>query len=120
MKTRVIQNSRIPKLLSWFIPIKAITIGPFIFVDGEPSETLLSHEMIHVQQYKELWYVGFLFLYLMDWVHGLLVYRNFREAYRAIRFEQEARYGEKDSGYLSARQRFAWKSFSVRAEATDG
>ena len=30
MKVRIIENSRIPKMLSWFINIQAITIYPFI------------------------------------------------------------------------------------------
>ena len=100
-------------MLSWFIAIKAITIGPFIFVDGEPTERLLRHEMIHVAQYKELWYVGFLPVYVFDWVLGLLKTRDLKKAYLNIRMEQEARAGDDTVGYLDTRKKFCWTKYKV-------
>ena len=113
MTPKVITNSRVPKLLSWFINIKAITIGPYIFVDGEPTERLLRHEMIHVCQYKELWYLGFLPVYVWDWIVGLIKHRDFGKAYLSIRMEQEARAGQDKVGYLDTREKFAWTSYLV-------
>jgi len=37
-EVRVIENSRLPRLLSWFISIHAITIYPFIICRTEMSQ----------------------------------------------------------------------------------
>ncbi len=119
MTPRIITNSRLPKLLSWFIPIKAITLGPWIFIAGKSNAKLIRHELIHVVQYKELWYLGFVMLYLYDWLEGLVRFRSLGKAYRAIRFEQEARTWQEYPGYLEARVPHAWRTHRVKGYKGD-
>ena len=59
MKPIVIKNSRIPKLLSWVINIRAITLFPFIIIKDEGDEKLINHESIHIKQQLELLVIGF-------------------------------------------------------------
>ena len=109
----VVTNSRVPKLLSWFINAYAITLWPFVFIRDEGNDRTINHETIHIKQYNELLVVGFLGLYLWDWLHGLLKYRNSQTAYYRIRFEQEAYENDKDVNYLTNRKRFAWRQYKV-------
>ena len=114
MKAVFILNSRVPALVSWFFPVAAIALWPFVFVrKGYDTPRLIAHEAIHIKQYNELFVVGFLVLYLYDWVIGLRKYRSTQAAYKQIRFEQEARAGESDPEYPNTRERFAWRSFKV-------
>ena len=104
-------SSRIPRLVSWFFPVAAITIGPLIFCrEAQPSETLLNHERIHVKQGKELWFVGFWFLYLLFFFWHLRRESAYM-AYMKIPFEREARAKEWDLSYLRVRERHAWKNY---------
>lgn len=114
MKTIFIRNSRIPALVSWFFPVTAITLWPFVFIrEGYDTPRLITHEAIHIKQYNELFVLGFLFLYIYDWVHGLIRYRDAYQAYLSIRFEQEARQHEHADYYLLSRPRFNWKRYKV-------
>ena len=70
MKPIIIQNSKIPKMLSIFISIYAITLFPFIISRDEMSEATIRHECIHIEQQRELWVVGFYFLYAWYWLMG--------------------------------------------------
>lgn len=106
-------------LIPWFSKLvglnaNAVTLGPFIFMKkGYNSERTLRHEMVHVAQWAELWYVGFLFLYVWDWLKGLWRGYDLKNAYRAIRLEQEARASHGDEDYLANRSRFGWRKYRV-------
>ena len=100
-----ITNSRVTQWLSVFIKIGAITIFPFVFVRGNIIQRTRTHETIHFLQYKEMWIVGFLPIYLFDSVLGLIKYKNDKKkAYMQIRFEQEA---------YAHRNKKAWKKYKV-------
>jgi len=114
MRPIIVRNSRVPKLFSWFFPVAAITLWPFIFIiDGWDNERLVNHETIHIKQYNELLVLGFVLLYIYDWMVGLVKYKSFYVAYHFIRFEQEARKFEDDPTYLTKRTPYAWKAFKV-------
>lgn len=114
MRPIIIKNSRIPGLVSWFFPVAAITLWPFIFIaEGQDSDSLINHEAIHIKQYNELLVIGFLLLYIYDWLVGLVRYKSFFVAYHFIRFEQEARLHEDDLAYLERREPYAWTAFKV-------
>ncbi len=102
---KIVENSLIP-----FPGFLAINLFGIVFVrKGHTlSEVALNHERIHTAQMKELGYVGFYILYLLEWVINLFVTPN---AYYAITFEQEAYEHEKDLQYLATRKHFAmWHS----------
>ncbi len=114
MRPVVVRNSRIPKLVSWFFPVAGITLWPFIFIrEGCDTPRLINHESIHIKQYNELFVVGFLVLYIYDWIHGLIKYLSPYKAYRQIRLEQEAYMFDQDADYQHSRAAFAWRDFSV-------
>ncbi len=58
-------------------------------VDGDAA-TLLTHESVHIDQWRRYGAVGFLARYLGDYLRGRAVGLPHRTAYRAIRFEREA------------------------------
>ena len=113
MKPIVIKNSKLPEALSWFMNIGGITLFPFIFIKGEGNPRLINHESIHIAQYSELFVLGFLALYLYDFVVGFARFRSFKEAYYNIRFEQEAYSNDTNLEYLDTREKFAWRKYKV-------
>ncbi len=114
MQPIIIRNSKVPVMLSIFVDIAAITLFPFIFIrKGQDSERIVRHETIHYHQYLETAVIGFLVLYLFDWLKALLKYRDTNRAYLQIRFEQEAYAHEENETYLAEREPFAWRRFSV-------
>ena len=108
-----IENSKLPKFLSFFAPIniKAITIGPIVFSDGEMSDITKNHERIHWEQYKELYIVGFLYLYLYYWLIGLLKYRSGSLSYFSIPFEREAYDNHENMNYIYTRKKNGWHKY---------
>lgn len=56
---------------------------------------------------KELWYIPFYVIYLLEWVVRLFMPGN---AYRNISFEREAYDNEGNMSYLANRKRYAmWR-----------
>ncbi len=115
MRSIVVRNSRIPALVSWFFPVAAITLWPFIFIKkGFDNERLINHESIHIRQYNEMLVLGFWLVYIYDWIHGLILFGNAKHAYQAIRFEQEAYDNDGNLDYLDDRPKNNWASYKVR------
>jgi len=104
MKPIIIKNSRIPKLLSWVINIRAITLFPVIFIKDEGDEALINHESIHIKQQLELLVIGFYVWYLVDYLYKFIKYDDGAQAYYNIIFEKEAYDNEEDLEYLSKRK----------------
>ena len=103
----------ITKMLSIVISVSAITLYPFIFFSGEADEYEMNHELIHYEQQKELYVVGFYCLYVYDYIRGVLKYKNKEFAYHQIRFEREAYANDKDLGYIVDREKYAWKNYEA-------
>ena len=121
-----IEDSKIPVWLSKIAPLNigAITLFFLVFSRGKMDETTKRHETTHFQQTLETLIVGLIFLYLLDWLWGLIKYRKDWEgqksrrgreytsaankAYHHIRAEQEAYSNEADVNYLQNRKRWRW------------
>lgn len=107
---KIVYNSIIP-----FKGFLAINICGVLFVRKELKKALtevdINHESIHTAQIKELFYIGFYLLYLIEWVVRLCQHRNFKKAYRSISFEVEAYKYENDAEYLKTREPHAWALF---------
>lgn len=73
--------------------VAAMTLGRFVLVrrGQERNLGLLAHELVHVQQWRELGVARFLRRYLVDYLHGRRVGMSHGAAYRAIGLEAEAR-----------------------------
>ena len=111
MRPIIIQNSNIPKYLSIFINISAITLFPFIISRDEMSDVTIRHEIIHIEQQRELLVIFFYILYVWYWLKGKVKGMDNDEAYMSIPFEQEAYRKMYDEDYLSKRKRFAWRQY---------
>jgi len=108
-----VENSSVPKYLSYFVPIEinAITLFFIVFSRGKISDKTRRHECIHFQQFLETFIVGFLVVYALEYVWGLWLYRNGPLAYRRISLEQEAYEYDDDPKYLLRRKRYIWIKF---------
>jgi len=107
---KIVRNNIIP-----FRGFKAVNLFGILFVrkDVTFSEIDLRHEEIHTEQYKELWYIGFIFMYLYFWIRNLFCYGFTHKAYRMIPFEQEAYENQYVRLYLKYRPKNAWKYYDV-------
>ena len=72
------------------------------------NHLVVNHERIHNAQMRELLYVPFYLLYILEWLGRLVQYRNHDLAYRNISFEREAYANGDNLDYLPTRKLFAW------------
>ena len=100
-------------MLSIVISVYAITLFPFIILSEDVDEFTMNQELIHFEQQKELFVIGFYALYVYDFIRGMIKYKNKDMAYYLIRFEQEAYNYESDLGYIVDREKNAWKEYEV-------
>ena len=93
-----------------FFHYSAMALYPFLIIKKKEyidNKLLLNHEHIHFAQQKELLFLGFYILYLLNYLINLFRYFNHDKAYRNIVFEREAFMNEKDFNYLKQRKMFA-------------
>jgi hypothetical protein len=109
----VVRNSKVPAFLSWVMKVHAITLFPFVFIRDEGSKIIIRHETIHFRQYVETLIIGFLLIYLFDFIIGLIKYREPYRAYYRIRFEQEAYKNDLYDDYLGKRKLFSWMKYKI-------
>ena len=105
---KIIYNNIIP-----FKGFTAINLFGILFIrkNNKVSKRLLNHEAIHTAQMKELWYVPFYILYLLEWLIKIIKTRSSIVAYRTLSFEKEAYTYEAMNSYLAKRKKFAWYDF---------
>lgn len=88
----------------------AINLFGVLFAKPEMRLTpaVMNHEMIHTAQMRELLYVPFYIIYVIEWIVRLFQFR-FRtfEAYKHISFEREAYANGANLQYLKERSPFA-------------
>lgn len=77
----------------------------FVHPDVKITKRLINHESIHTAQMRELLYLPFYIIYLIEWLVRLFFRGN---AYFNISFEREAYKNEYDYDYLEQRKHFAW------------
>lgn len=131
MKPIVINNSKIPVILSYISPINiwAITLWFLLICRGVMNKRTINHESIHTEQYNDTFVLGFLAIYGWDYIHGLIKYRNDisgftpagipykslgEKAYFRLRAEQEAYENDSNFKYLQSRVPREWiKKYKV-------
>lgn len=106
---KIIYNNIIP-----FKGFAAINIFGIIFArkECEPlTQRETNHEAIHTAQMRELGYIGFYIIYLLEWLFRLIKQSwTGQKAYRNISFEKEAYKKQDRKTYLSYRKPFAqWR-----------
>ena len=112
MKPIIIKTDIIPKLLSIFFKVEAITLFPFIIIRKDVPKTTMRHERIHIEQQKELFLLGFFILYIWYWLRLRVQGKTSGEAYMLIPFEREAHLKQYDPLYVVKRKRNAWKLYT--------
>ena len=90
---------------------RCINLFGSLFYKGKPPvrRKTLNHEGTHTEQMKELWYIGFYLLYVLEWL--IRLFTDSGRAYRRISFEQEAYTNQSNDNYNSTRERFAWRHY---------
>ncbi len=90
-----IDRARIRSLFWLPGTFKGLTLGRNIFLThDEPADgtsSLIAHELVHVEQFNDRGWLGFLRWYLSDFSSGLLKERNWMKAYRQVTAEEQAR-----------------------------
>lgn len=114
---KVIYNSIIPFKGFAYMNFFGILFGRNEYKNNLTRRTY-THESIHSEQYKDLLYIFFLPLYLLEWIIKIPFgwfykktkngYKISKVAYRSISFEQEAFYNQYDYDYLNKRKRYTW------------
>ncbi len=97
-KTHFISFRPITWILNKF-NMGAITFGIIVFIDKDLKGSVgtILHELVHVQQYYNYWFVGFIPVYLYHFFRGWIV-TSFHDAYMCVPFEIEA-YGYRDGSF---------------------
>ncbi len=72
---------------------------------------VINHERIHTAQQRELLFIPFYIIYLIEWLIRLIQYRNGHEAYMNISFEREAYINGHNLNYLPKRKLFSWLKY---------
>lgn len=91
-----------------------IAVFPFVFLKRKSFRTnkvLLNHENIHLRQQIEMLIIPFYFIYVLEFIVRLLIYKNWKLAYRNISFEREAYKNEFDFQYLKRRPFWAFLKY---------
>lgn len=104
-------------ITSRLIP-KGICVNLFgTFWTRDPSwidKYVINHERIHTAQQRELLFVSFYILYLIELCIRRLQYSSWKEAYYNISFEREAYTYGRDLAYLRKRPYYSWIRFLSR------
>ena len=102
---KIIQTKLVPKgiCLNFF--------GLFLTQDKSwIDKYVVNHELIHTAQQKEMLWLPFYIVYLIEWVIRLCQHRNWHKAYMSISFEKEAYMHGDDLQYLTNRKCYAqWR-----------
>lgn len=90
---------------------KAINLFGVVFTKKPLNKREITHESIHTEQLKELFYIGFYLLYCLEFIYRLISIGKWHEAYRNISFEKEAYSNQNESEYIINRPKYAWTNY---------
>jgi hypothetical protein len=117
---KIIYNNVIPFDGFTYINLFGILFGRNEY-KGKLKKSTINHESIHTEQYKDLGYILYLPLYILEWIVKIpfgWFYTKMKYgrkisniAYRSISFEQEAYYNQYDYDYLNKRKRYSWVKY---------
>ena len=89
----------------------AINLFGIIFTKRNLSPIDKNHEYIHTMQQRELLYVGFYVMYVVEWLVRVVQTRSFLRGYFRISFEREAYDNQRRLDYHETRRRWAWRKY---------
>lgn len=95
--------------------IKAINIFGYVFYKEDLTLRLYTHEYIHTLQMKELLYIGFYLLYIVNWIINLFRFIGksdyIGKCHDNIVFEKEAISNQYKKDFLNYRKKFNWVKY---------
>lgn len=104
---KIIKNKIIP-----FGDFLAINLFDYVFTKRELKDYQQRHEEIHSEQMRELLYIPFYVLYVLEFIIKFPIHKfNWDETYRSISFEREAYKYQDWYYYLNYREKYAWRKF---------
>jgi len=68
---------------------------------------VINHEAIHAAQQREMLYLPFYIIYVIEFLAKSLYYRSFGKGYMSICHEREAYRNDRNLNYLKTRRHFA-------------
>lgn len=97
IQTKIIPNGICLNLFGMFLTQDKSWIDKYV----------VNHELIHSAQQKELLWIPFYIIYLIEWVIRFCQYGNWHKAYMNISFEKEAYSNGNNLNYLKTRKLYA-------------
>ena len=91
-----------------------ITLWPFIVIKNKELKedvVFINHERIHLRQQLELLILPFFIIYGIEFLIGLIKYKEAYTAYRNISFEREAYKNEGNLNYLKKKKLWSFVKF---------
>lgn len=104
---KIIYNKIIPFGKGFY----ALNLFGVLFAKGPCDAVTINHEQIHTAQIKELGYVFFYIVYLIEWAIRMVQYRGYVKGYLNISFEREAYANQYNLKYLQSRKHFSFKRY---------
>ncbi len=104
---KIIYNKIIPFRKNFY----AINLFGILFAKGACDAVTINHEKIHTAQIKELGYVFFYLIYILEWFIRIIQYRGYTKGYYNISFEREAYANQYNLTYLQSRKLFSFKHY---------
>lgn len=92
----------------------SVVPGVVIVVDtmAAKDSVLMNHERIHFRQAKELWYIGYFFVYAKEYLRNRVSRQlSGPNAYYANPLEYEAYINQFNMNYLDTREKHAWRKY---------
>ena len=75
------------------------------------DQYIINHERIHTAQERELLFIPFYIIYLLELCVRRMQYNSWKDAYYNISFEREAYTHGRDLTYLKKRKPYSWIRF---------
>lgn len=88
-----------------------INLFGILFCRRQLNSIDINHELIHTAQMKEMLYVFFYIWYVIEWIIGLVKYRDSNSAYRNISFEREAYSNQENFNYLTSHKHYNFLNY---------
>jgi hypothetical protein len=107
IKFTVIENNLLPPK-----GYSAINLGVIFVRDiNVITDNVMRHEAIHTLQARELLYIPYYIMYLLEYVVKLCLCFKHKKAYYSISFEQEAYNNARNLNYRKERRWFAFMKY---------
>jgi len=84
----------------------------FVWAKAPDIVYIIKHEWGHFLQAQDLWWVGFIPVYVYEWFRAGIVNKDIKVMYSKHRMEMEARYlGRADIKEIDERKPFSWTKY---------